>query len=299
MKSHFYPAFAGITACMIWGLSVFFYKLLDEISPLEILAHRAFWSMVFFSAILFLRKEASVVLYNILNWKMLRLYLPATLLISANWFGFIFAIQFNQVTQSSFGYFVFPIVAVFLGYFFNEERFSLLQTLSILLAIVSIFLLSMGLGKFPYISMFLAITFGFYGLIKGYVSQNPIISVGTETTLIAPAALIYILYCKYPYQTSHLIIGYEIYDLILLITSGLLTALPLILFSTAVQSLRYSTVGLITYVNPTLQFLIAVFILREQFGYISFLAFLLIWLGLIFYSYETLRLESNRMDRIS
>ena len=108
----------------------------------------------------------------------------------------------------------------------------------------------------------MATTFGFYGLIKGRISHNPIISVATETTLIAPIALLYIFYIRLQYQGSGFSFGYSISELALLIASGLLTALPLVLFSNAVQSLRYSTVGLINYVNPTLQFLIAVFIFR-------------------------------------
>ena len=194
MKSRFMPVLSGVLACVIWGLSVFYYKFLDQIPPLEILAHRAFWSMVFFSIILLFRRESSKVFENILNWNSLRVYILATFLISINWFGFIFSIQVNQVTQSSFGYFVFPIVAVFLGFFFNKEKFSPLQTLSIILAIIAILLLGIGLGKFPFISILLATTFGFYGLIKGRISHNPIISVATETTLIAPIALLYLFY---------------------------------------------------------------------------------------------------------
>ena len=299
MKSHFIPVLSGVLACVIWGLSVFYYKFLDQIPPLEILAHRAFWSMVFFSIILLFRRESSKVFKNILNWNSFRVYILATFLISINWFGFIFSIQVNQVTQASFGYFIFPIVAVFLGFFFNKEKFSPLQTLSISLAVIAILLLGIGLGKFPFISILLATTFGFYGLIKGRISHNPIISVATETTLIAPIALLYLFYIRLPYQGSGFSFGYSISELALLIASGLLTALPLVLFSNAVQSLRYSTVGLINYVNPTLQFLIAVFILSEEFGYTSFVAFLLIWIGLIFYSYEAFRLESNKIDRVS
>ncbi len=295
MKPYFYPVFSGVLACVIWGLSVFFYKLLEEISAEEILAHRAFWSMIFFSAILIFRRQSSIVFKNILNWKSLKVYLLATFLISVNWFCFIFSIQVNKVTQASFGYFVFPIIAVFLGYFFNKERFSQLQTLSICLAIVSIILLGIGLGEFPYISILLATTFGFYGLIKGRISQNPIVSVGTETTLVAPLAFLYIIYCRLPYQNTDFFLGYSSVELLLLIISGLLTALPLVLFATAVQALRYSTVGLINYLNPTLQFLIAIFIFKEEFSLTSFIAFLLIWGGLIFYSYEAFRLESSKI----
>ena len=155
-----------------------------------------------------------------------------------------------------------------------------------------------GLAEVPYISIILAVTFGFYGLIKGRISHNPIVSVGTETTLIAPLALGFIIYVREPYVGTEFLAGYSVKQFTLLITSGFLTALPLILFSTAVQTLRYSTVGLINYVNPTLQFVIAIFILKEEFGLLHFTAFLLIWVGLLFYSLEAFRLDSNRRDII-
>ena len=298
MSPSFYAALAGVLACVIWGLSVFFYKLIDDIHAIEILAHRAFWSMVFFTIILTFKKQSYQIFANMSSWKILKTYVLATTLISINWFGFIYSIQVDKVTQASFGYFIFPIVAVFLGYFFNKERFSSLQSLAIALAIVSIFLLGFGLAEVPYISISLAVTFGFYGLIKGNISQNPIVSVGTETTIIAPVALAFIIYVRQPYIGTEFLVGYSLTQFALLITSGLLTALPLVLFALAVQSLRYSTVGLINYVNPTLQFLIAIFILKEDFGLLHFMAFLLIWVGLIFYSYEAFRLESSKRDII-
>ena len=299
MRSSLYPASAGIVACVIWGLSVFFYKSIKGIAPSEILAHRAFWSMVFFLIILSFQKKHKVIISNILNWQRLKFYCLATILISVNWFGFIYSIKVDKVTQASFGYFIFPIVAVCLGYLFNRERFSTLQIISICLASISVLILGAGLGEFPYLSLLLATTFGFYGLLKGYVSDNPIVSVATETTLAAPFAIGYILLLRLSNFSSDFLLGYNSSQFLLLITSGFLTALPLVLFAFAAQSLRYSTVGLINYVNPTLQFFIAVFILSESFGYLNLIAFVLIWVGLAFYSYETIRLDSFKNNRVS
>ena len=282
-----------VSASAIWGLSGIFYAKLSHLPTIEILAHRIIWSMVVFGGYLSLKgRFRSLFQKNLILFET-RYLLICAILISLNWFSFIFAIQTSQAVQASFGYYVFPIVAVFFGYLFKGERFSKYQKLAIFLVIASVCGLAFALRVFPLISVVIAITFGTYGLLKGYSQLGPIESVTIETMLLSPLALVILVYLFLDPTMRAPTLNIE--DYIMLFLSGLLTGGPLILFSYATRILSYSFVGLLQYINPSLQFLVAIVIFNEPYNFGHSIALVLIWLSIAMYTLDSWRLESKRL----
>ena len=248
--------------------------------------------MIFFSGVVFSQLGLSGLTHLRIDSRQIILLGASALMISANWFFFIFAIQTGQAVQAAFGYYVFPLVAVVLGFVFKRERFSVAQLIAIVFAAVSVAGLGVALSVVPSIALIIALTFGAYGLIKSFISLGAILSVTIETMLIAPFSLGYLFYLYLSksgdtYAVSNI-------DLSLLVLSGVITGGPLILFSYATKNLNYATVGILQYINPTLQFLVAMLFFLEPFNIWHSVALICIWIGIIIYSTETLRLQSIR-----
>ena len=280
---------AMMLACTIWGLSALYYRAIAEVPPLEVLSHRTIWSAVFIGLILVVRGRAITFTRDAL----LRMVL-ASVFISSNWFVFIYAVQIGEMTQSSLGYYIFPLVAVTLGAVFLGERLKPAQWFAVFLAVVAVCLLSVGVGEVPYISLFLAATFGLYGLIKKPLTIGPMRSVFWEVMLLTPLALIWLFGAHFlDWQgivgRSGGYFGSGIGISAWLILSGVLTGLPLVLMAFAMERLKLATVGLVQYVNPTLQFLLAIVVFMEPMSRTHMAAFGLIWTGLAIYSYNALR----------
>ena len=292
------PVMAICVACTVWGLSGIYYYQLSHISALEVLAHRSLWALVFFSGFLLYKGQLVRLIKSFMSIRELALHSASTLLICVNWFSFIFALQSGQAVQASFGYYIFPLVAVLFGFLFKGERFSKIQSLAILCAGISVVSLGFAMRLMPSIALIIAITFGAYGLIKGLTKLGSIESVTIETMLIAPFSLSFIIYSFFQdyYRSVDVTGSFEFlnYDLLLLMLSGLITGGPLILFSFATKKLSYATVGILQYINPTLQFLVAIFILVEPVNSWHSLALGFIWVGIVVYSGESWRLESRR-----
>ena len=214
------------------------------------------------------------------------------ILIAINWYGFIYAVNSGNALQASLGYYIFPLVAVFLGIIFNREKFTFIQTFSISLVVIAVSSLVYMNGELPGLALILAFSFGFYGLIKSYVKLDPISSVTYETVLITPLAITIVIFQTEPTIEKEFLLANN--TLILLIFSGLITAVPLVLFSIGTKVFSYATVGLIQYLNPTIQFLIAIFYFKEAFELGHAVAFILIWVALFIYSFESISKELSR-----
>ncbi|MDU8912571.1 EamA family transporter RarD [Aestuariicoccus sp. MJ-SS9] len=274
---------ALIGACTIWGLSPVFYKLLVHVPPSELLAHRTVWSLVIFTALLALQGRLGA-LRAALSRATVGRILTAALLVSCNWFLFIYAIQIDRTTEASLGYYIFPLVSVMLGVLVLGERLSRPQILAVGLAALAVLILSVGLGAPPWISLILATTFGLYGLIKKRLPVGPVVSVTAEVTMLSPIALAWLVWLHHAGGAGGVFGAGDPATSALLILSGLLTALPLILFSYASQRASMATVGLVQYLNPTLQFFCAVVLFGEPFGLLHAVTFGLIWTALAIYS---------------
>jgi chloramphenicol-sensitive protein RarD len=285
---------AMVGACTVWGLSGLYYKLLAHVPTLEVLCHRTLWSMVFFGAVLLVQRRAAEVRAVLGQRRVMAVLAASALMVSTNWFGFIFAIQAGRALEASLGYYVFPLVAVALGYVVFGERFSRLQAAAIGLAALAVAVLTAGLGAAPWIALLLAGTFGLYGLIKKQVALGPVISVFLETLWLGPLVALWLIGLHAglwadPSGRPGAVFGQDLGTGALLMLSGPLTGGPLILFSYAARRVSYASLGLVQYLNPTLQFAVAVAVFGEVFTLWHGIAFPLIWAALALYSAETWR----------
>lgn len=282
---------AMIGACGIWGLSPMYYKLLSHIPAMEVLSHRMVWSLVFFVVLLAAQGRLREIARSMNTLRTFTLVAIASLMIAANWSLFIWSVQNGNTTQTSLGYYIYPLVAVVIGRLVFGEMLNRTQGVAVACATLAVSILTVGLGTVPWIALTLAITFGFYGLIKKQQSTGPVVSVTGEIMLLMPLALLVLL------QTHHdggAIFGGDLQTMALLVFAGPITALPLILFSYAARRLAMTSVGLLQYINPTLQFACAVFVFSEPFGPWHMAAFVLIWSALALYSATAYRQDKAR-----
>lgn len=287
---------AMVVVCAIWGLSPIYYRALSGVPPLEVLAHRTLWSLAFFGAVLAVQGRLGLV-RRLLAGPGRGLVALAAGAISVNWFLFILAVSSGRTIESSLGYYIFPLVAVVLGVLAFGERLARTQRLAVGLAAVAVAGLTWGLGAAPVLSLAIAFSFGLYGLFKKRLDAGPVVSVTAEVVLLAPVALagLVALHAGFWAEaagTGQFGAGWAVS--LLLIGSGPLTAVPLMLFSFAARRASYAAIGLTQYLNPTLQFAVAVVIFGEPFGPWHALAFPLIWAALALYSVEVVR-----QDRLS
>ncbi len=278
---------AMVGACTLWGLSPLYYALLKHVPPLEVLAHRTLWSVVVFGLVLVVQGRLGLV-PALLRGRGFALVLFAALMISCNWFVFIFSVQAGRVTEASLGYYLFPLVAVALGRIAFGERLGTARGAAVVLAAAAVTGLSWGLGVTPWIALVIALTFGLYGLVKKRLPAGPVVSVTAEVAVLAPLAALWLLALHAGLVAEAgrpgAWFGAGAGTSLLLALSGVLTAGPLVLFSYATRRVTMATLGLTQYLNPTLQFLCAVALLGEPFGAWHGAAFVLIWVALALYS---------------
>jgi chloramphenicol-sensitive protein RarD len=278
-------------ACVIWGLSPLYYKLLAHVPPLELLAHRTLWSLVGFAGLLVLQGRLGRIRAALASRRDALTLTVAALLISANWFLFIFSVQVGRVTETSMGYYMQPLLVVLLGVFVLKERLGGAQWLAIGLAAAGVAQLTWGLGQAPWISLTLATTFALYGLLKKRLAVGAVVSVTTEVLILAPLAVGWLVWV---HLQGGGLFGTEAYTTALLLLSGVLTALPLILFSAGAQRVSMVTLGLVQYLNPTMQFVCAAVIFAEPLTGWHVTAFAMIWTALAIYTAVTLTQERAR-----
>ncbi|MFD2738863.1 EamA family transporter RarD [Sulfitobacter aestuarii] len=281
MSESFKGLIAMIATCTIWGLSSIFYKSLSHVPPLEVLAHRTIWSLVFFILILSAQRRLPAMIRAMQGRRALAIIAFATLMISANWFMFIWSVQSGHATEAALGYYVFPLLAVLLGRIVFAERLAPLQWLAVALAALGVSLLTYGLGTAPWVALSLAGSFSAYGLMKKQLDVGPVVSVSAEVLLLSPVAAL-VLWQSHHSGAGHF--GASTRDTLMLICAGPLTAVPLILFSYAARRLTMATAGLLSYLNPTLQFFCAVLLFAEPLTGWHMITFALIWCALALYS---------------
>lgn len=277
---------AMIGACTVWGLSPLYYKQLSDVPPPELLSHRTLWSVILFGLILTLQGRLREIFAVFRNGAVLRMVALASVMISANWFIFILSIQIDHATEASLGYYIFPLMAVLIGRFWFAEALGRAQWASVMLAATAVAVLTWGLGVTPWISLVLSSTFALYGAIKKGLSLGPVLSVTCEILVLMP---LWLAVLAYAHGTGQGAFGRDPGESLMLMMSGPLTAVPLILFSYAARRVALSTVGLMQYINPTLQFICAVVVFGEPFTGWHLLAFCLIWIALALFSVAALR----------
>ena len=272
---------AIVLACVIWGFVPLYYKLLAHVPPIEVLSHRTLWSFLFFAAVLALGKRLSEVRAALLCKSDFVFLAGSASLIALNWFFFIYAVQTDQTTEASLGYFIMPLVSVGFGVLIFRETLSKMSWLAVALAGVAVVVLTYGVGQLPWIALILSTSFSLYAVIKKRLSVAPMVSVTVEVLLLVPVALLVMGSFHMEQQGAF---GMDVKTTLLLMLSGPLTALPLILFSYGTQTVALSTAGILQYINPSLQFVCATIIFAEPLSQWHFVSFPLIWCALVLYS---------------
>ncbi|AMA73292.1 MULTISPECIES: EamA family transporter RarD [Aneurinibacillus] len=271
-----------VIAYVVWGLLPLYWKYLDDIPAFEILAHRIFWSFVFVVFLLFFYRRWNVFATAFKNRNNLLFAFFSSVLISANWFVYIWGVNNGHVVEASLGYYINPLLNVVLGVLVLRERLTGWQITALALASVGVAILTVQHGRIPWIAVALATTFALYGLVKKKAQTEALVGLVLETAFMAPLALMYILLLETRGSGA---LGYgSSLTLLMLVGTGVVTALPLLWFAKGARVVPLSTIGFIQYVSPTISLLIGVFVFKEAFTFVHLVSFSLIWSALLLYS---------------
>ena len=269
---------------LIWGLLPIYWGLLHHISAYSVLAHRIIWSAFFMSfvAILFnFQQFKKDCIHLKTNVSQLLLLFTASLLVSSNWGLYIWAISNNRVMDTSFGYYINPLLNVVLGVFIFKEKLTFAQWFSVGLATIGIIFISLQMGSTPDLALAIALTFGLYGLVKKKLLIHPFTSIAFEAWLVVPLAIIYTTYIDTGSWTAF---QHDSFTAALFVGSGLTTSVPLVLFSYGARLLPLNFLGFLQYLSPTIALLIAIFYFGESFDTNKMIAFSFIWVALGIYT---------------
>lgn len=287
-----FAAMAG--SCAIWGLSPMYFRLLSDVPALDVVSHRVVWSLLFFLAFLGIRGRLGELWAGFSGLKSASLLVLAAFLISVNWAVFIFSVQLGRVIDASMGYFVFPLVAVALGRLILGERMTRWQGAAVAISFAAMLAMFLGTESLPGIAAALALTFGLYSVIIKTIPIGPTVSITAEMLVALPLALVWLaVFAGNPLANLDLADFSASRAALLALSGPLMTALPLILMAYAAKRLTLGMVGQVQYLNPTLQFLVAVLVLSEPVRWWHMTAFPLVWLALAIYVAESRRLEKS------
>ena len=285
-KADFKAMGMGMAAFCMWGTFPVYWKAMAEVPPLEIMAHRILWAFIFMVGLVLvsgkfgaLRAETKMILKS---RKKIICLVAASVLLTCNWVVYIWAVNDNRIVEVSLGYYISPLGNVFLGIVIFRERLSRWQFFAVALATIGVLYLTLAYGSFPYVAIFLAITFSIYGMCKKITGLSAVSGMTLEMVIMAPIVLAF-FYWLYSQN-----IGYPLQlwspMFFLLAGSGIITAVPLIMFTYSLSRLPLTFVGLIQYVSPTLTLLLGVFVYGEIFTRNHMIAFIFIWSGLVLFT---------------
>lgn len=288
------PLRLGFLCCLgcytIWGGLPLYFRALDHIQPMEMLAHRIIWSV----------PTGLILIVIARNWTQLRAALTrqhlfwlsiSAILIGANWLIYIWAVGQARVMEASLGYYINPLVNVLIGAVFFAEHLRPAQWAAVGLATVGVAIMTIALGYLPWVALVLCLSFAFYSVIRKQVQVDSRAGFVVEAALLAPLAMIWLGW--FVAQPDGRVMGEGGWDILMLLAAGPITAVPLILFAIAAKRLRLSTMGMMQYIGPTLQFLISVLLFKEAFGMTHALAFAFIWTALIVFTLDSLMGEAK------
>jgi len=275
----------ALLACLLWGVMPIYFKLLQSVPPLEIVSHRIIWCIPLLLVILWFRKSLPALRIALMHPKTRLYLLLSSCLIAANWLIYIWAVTQNHILAASLGYFVSPLISVFLGMVALKEKLTRNQWIAVAIAAAGVSVLAVEAWQTLWISMALAGSWGLYSLIRKITPVGPMVGLAVETGLLFPIALGYFLWLLSSTQTTGF--GQSLSIDLMLAGGAIMTAIPLLLFTSAVQKVRLTIVGLLQYVAPSLQFVIAVFVYKEPLTASHLICFGLIWISLGLFSIET------------
>ena len=271
---------------LIWGALVIYWHQLSSVNPLEVVAHRAIWSLIFTTFIIIFMRKAGEVIRVFKNPKNVIPLILSSIIIASNWGLFIWAVAHDKIIESSMGNYITPLLNVAASAIIFKVVLNKYQKLSVLLALSGVVYMVIVYGKVPYIAIFFAVTFCTYGIIKKLVRASAITGLFIETLIISIPSAVYVLYLISTGESA--VLRGDSFITFLLVCGGIVTTLPLLGFSYSAQVLHLSTLGILQYITPTIAFLLGVFVYHEYFSKNMLITFILIWAGLIIYSLDGL-----------
>jgi chloramphenicol-sensitive protein RarD len=282
----------GIGAYILWGILPIYWKWLQAVPAIQIISHRIIWSFVLLALILFVTRQWRDFRAKAFSRRVVLIYLVSAILLSINWLTYIWAVNAGFVVETSLGYFINPLLSVLLGVLFLREKLRPWQWLPIGLAAIGVVYVAISYGQFPWIALTLAFSFGLYGLVKKLAPLGSLYGLTLETGLLSLPALGLLVFMEVHGQGAFL--HSPPVSNLLMVGAGLVTTVPLLMFASAVQRIPLSTVGILQYINPTIAFLLGVFLFHEPFNLSLLIGFSLVWLALLIYSAENFLASRSR-----
>jgi chloramphenicol-sensitive protein RarD len=276
----------AIGAYGLWGLFPLYWKTLQHVPALEILSHRMAWSLLFVVGLLVVRRRWGWLKTAVHTPRTLLLFTASAMLLSVNWFIYIWGVNAGFIVETSLGYFINPLVSVLMGVFFLGERLRGGQWAALAMAAAGVIYLTVRYGALPWIALTLATSFALYGLIRKTAPLGSLEGLSLETALMFFPAFGYLVYLEVMGTAA---LGHvDSLTTVLLVFAGVATAVPLLLFAAGARLIKLATIGILQYIAPTLQFLIGILVYHEPFTADRLVGFSLIWLALILYSGENI-----------
>ena len=288
--------FYAIITYLMWGMLPLYFNLMADASPVEIVASRVVFSLIFCAALLPMLKLTGGFVEVLRDRRATLVLFAASLLIGVNWFIYVLATTTGRTIDASLGYFINPLVSVSLGVIFLKERLRVAQWVAVGLSAVAVLIMSVVYGQVPFIGLGLAFSFGIYGLLKSRVGGTvaPVVSLSLETLLLIPVALLALVWVQGTGQSTMFTAPERF---LLLASTGVVTAVPLIAFAAAAKRLPLTVIGMVQYLGPSIQFFLAVFVLKDHIGAEKWLGLSIIWVALVIFTADAVR--ASRTSRLS
>ncbi|MDO5668076.1 MAG: EamA family transporter RarD [Alcaligenaceae bacterium] len=272
-----------------WGVFPLYWSMLNDqgMSASQLMGHRVFWASVCALLLLFISRQQDIVLSTFKKPKVVLVFFLASMALGTNWLAYIYGVSINRVIEASLGYFMSPLMSIALARVFVGERINKAQSIAVFLACCGVLWLAVLGGQIPWIALLISISWSFYSLLRKQASLSVIPGFTIETLLMLPFALGYLFYL-------HTLGEFRFFDLpsktiLLIIGTGVLTSYPLLFFAAAAKRIRLNTLGILLYINPTMQFLIGLLILKEPFDSMRFIAYVLVWIAVIIFTGSSYR----------
>ncbi|WP_342806551.1 EamA family transporter RarD [Alteromonas sp. M12] len=276
----------AVAAYAMWGFAPLYFKMLMVMPAAEILVHRVIWSALLLVVLVLALKQLPKVQAALKNPRVIKILLISGLLLAGNWLLFIWAVNNGHLLDASLGYYVNPLLNVFLGRMFLGERLRRMQKIAVAIALFGVLILLFSYGELPWIALLLASSFGVYGLLRKQVAVDSLPGLLIETMMMLPFAIFYWLF--FASQMSNLFSNDA--DLnALLIGAGIITTAPLLCFTAAARRIRYSTLGFFQYIGPSIMFILAVYLYDEPLHEARLVTFGFVWLALVIFSFDSYR----------
>jgi chloramphenicol-sensitive protein RarD len=268
----------GVSAYSLWGIFPLYWPLLEPANPLEIVSHRAVWTLVFCVIVLAATKALKSTLITLKRPMVAVKLFISSLLVSVNWLVYIWATNNEHVVEASLGYYINPLIIIGFGVIFLKEKMRTLQWAAVTIASIGVLVLTLDYGRLPWIALTLAVSWGSYGLVKKQLGLGALEGLAIETFI---SSFFYLGYLIYLGNQGTGQFGHHWGLTLLLMSAGAITAIPLLLFNGSTNRLPFTTIGLLQYITPTLQFSIGVWVLNEDMPTARWIGFLIIWAALV------------------